>query len=242
VAAAPGSLLAPLATALFPAVSRAAAAGQLDTLRASVSDAVDFAYRAMIPVTAFGLVFGGDIAELLFGADYRGAGPAVSALLVGALAYALYEIFDTVLRSGGRAPLSWRIAGFALVAHVALSAVLIPRFGLAGAAWTRLLSSTLAVVAVAVPTARWLGLRPRMVTIVRPLVAAAVAFVPFALHDPGGELAELFAGGLGFVFYLIALWLLKGIRPDDIWRIQEILETLSTLQKRRDGTDSKRAR
>ena len=236
VAAAPGSLLAPLATALFPAVSRAAAAGNLGALRTSVSDALDFAYRAMLPVTAFGLVFGGDIAELLFGADYRGAGHAVAALLVGALAYALYEILDTVLRSGGRARFSWRIAGVALAVHVGLSAVLIPRYGLGGAAWTRLISSVVAVLAVAVPTARWLGLRPRAVTIVRPLIAATVGFIPFAVHDPGGQLAELFAGGLGFVFYLAALWLLKGIKPDDLWRIQEILETIATLR----GRESKR--
>lgn len=231
VAAAPGSLLAPLATALFPAVSRAAASGKLSALRASVSDATDFAYRALVPVTAFGIVFGGDIAELLFGTDYRDAGPAVAALLAGALAYALYEILDTVLRSGGRARLSWRIAGVALAVHVALSLVLIPRFGLGGAAWTRLLSSFLALAAVAIPTATWLGVRPRVVTVLRPLVAAMVAFAPFAVHDPGGELAELFSGGLGFVLYLGVLWLLRGIRPDDVWRVQEIIATFAALQR-----------
>ncbi len=231
VAAAPGSLLAPLATALFPAVSRAAASGNLSALRASVSDAVDFAYRALVPVTAFGIVFGADIAELLFGTDYRGAGPAVAALLAGALAYALYEILDTVLRSGGRARLSWRLAAAALVAHVALSVVLIPRFGLDGAAWTRLLSSFLALFLVAVPAARWLGLRPRIVTILRPLVAASVAFAPFAVHDPGGEIAELFSGGIGFVLYLGMMWLLRGIRPDDVWRVQEIVATFAALQR-----------
>lgn len=233
VAAAPGSLLAPLASALFPAVSRAAAAGRLDALRASVSDALDFAYRALVPVTAFGLVFGADIAELLFGTDYRSAGHAVAALLAGALAYALYEILDTVLRSGGRARLSWRIAGFALAVHVALSILLIPRFGLGGAAWTRLLSSSVALGAVAVAAGAMLGLRPRAVTVLRPVVAAAVAFAPFSLHDPGGEIAELFAGGLGFLFYLGVLWLLKGIRPDDVWRVQEIVATFASLQRPR---------
>jgi O-antigen/teichoic acid export membrane protein len=228
VAAAPVSLFAPLATALFPAVSRAVAAGTLDSLRDSVSVAVDLAYRALVPLLAFGVVFGPDLAAVLFGAEYRAAGRALAVLLVGSLGYAVYEILDTVLRAGGRARLSWQVAGVALLAHVGCGAVLMPRYGLDGAAWTRLLSSGIAVAAVGFPVARWLALRPGAVTVGRPLVAAAAAFVPFVGHVPSG-IGGLLLGGAGFLIYLGVLALLRGIHADDVRRVREITAILGSL-------------
>jgi O-antigen/teichoic acid export membrane protein len=167
-------------------------------------------------------VLSDDLLGFFFGSDYLPAAFTIGPLVVATLFYAVYELLDTWLRGSGRLAASWRIAGSLLVGHVALNLVLIPRWELAGVVVTTVLSAVAAAVVAAVPAVRALGLRPRWKGFVRPVVAAAIAFAPLVIWDPGSGKESLAAAIPLAAVYVALLFLFRELGPEELRRARAL--------------------
>lgn len=88
----------------------------------------------MAPLGVAFLVFGGEILELLYGAEYRAAEPAIHWLGGAAVLYGVSLLTCTlIVAQRGTKVLAWTI-GLVMLFNVGLNVAVIPRFSLTGAA------------------------------------------------------------------------------------------------------------
>jgi O-antigen/teichoic acid export membrane protein len=141
-------------------ISNAAASVLLPKV-ASVQDAVGENVARTVRVTRltfwFSLGAGGLLAlsahplvTLVFGSEFRGSLPPLLVLLPGVVALSTVITLAAYLAGIGRPQLNLLVAVAALVVTVTLDLVLIPRYGIVGAAW----ASTLSYVTTTILTAR----------------------------------------------------------------------------------------
>jgi len=144
---------------LGPVVAELHAQGRRDELRRVVTG-TSRACAVAATLAAAVLAVAATPALLVFGADFVAGRGALLVLLVGqVLASATGTATLVAVMSGGQRAASW-VLGSSTVLNVALNALLIPRWGLEGAAWATFAALTLRGAALSWHVARSLGLDP----------------------------------------------------------------------------------
>ena len=197
-----------------PIVARAVP-GRLDQARSILQNAVDLLAMFSFPALAFALVASQQAIELLYGASFADAAPALT-VLTGAFVlicggYA-FGMFILVLDLQRRFVLFGAIA---LCVNVALNLVLVPKYGFLAAAWITLATEALVLSLIGPAVLRRLQMRLRLGRMARTALASAV--VGFGLLG----LREL---GLGVLWLMLvavaangaALFAVGALRPAEI--------------------------
>ena len=127
-----------LGTALFPILTTK------DVCEAQrlVARACRIVLAALIGPVVFLSFFGGTIVRLTFGFDYLGAADLLPLMLTGAAVGIFYQIFSRYFTSIGRQMDNIRAGVPGLIVAVLASGILVPKFGLTGAALAYLASAT----------------------------------------------------------------------------------------------------
>jgi O-antigen/teichoic acid export membrane protein len=188
----------------FPSLSRTAVSGA-DKLGPVLRRVVKFQFLAALPLSVGLFLLAGRVVPLLLhGEDFRRAGVALQVMSAGLVFVFLNLMSRYVLTALGAQAAYFRAILAGLVVNVALSAVLIGRFGAAGAC-AALVGGELTVLgfcaralAVHLPVAAWVR------ELVRPLVAALVmGAVVYALRRANLVLAPLVGAA---VYVAMLLW------------------------------------
>lgn len=177
-----------------------------------------------IPVAGSFIVAPERLLGLLFGEAYT-AGAGV--LVVLTAAYFIMSIEGpsdmTLLAAGDR----WRLlavtASLAVIDAVA-NWLLIPRYGIMGAAGGMAIGIVAANLLAIVFVYRRTGIHPYTGRYLRALVSGILVYLPLALLPMPGiirTLALLFAGGLA---YVVVLWLTAAIDREDITQIRGLMD------------------
>jgi len=93
-----------------------------------------FAFVISVVVTGCGLFVAGDLVEILYGADYQPAAVGLKILLIGFLFSFLHYVLHSVLISIDQQSILVRLSLIGLVFNIIANLLLIPRYGLIGAA------------------------------------------------------------------------------------------------------------
>ena len=109
-------------------------------------------------VAAFGLLLFGSFALSFFGPEFRAGTPVLWILMVGFLAHAAFGPTEHVLNMTGHQKATAWAYGAAALCNIALNIILIPQFGLEGAAIATSASVTLTSIGLAVILKRRLGI------------------------------------------------------------------------------------
>jgi O-antigen/teichoic acid export membrane protein len=157
------------------------------------------------------------LVPLLFGADFTDAVPATSVLLVAAAISSLGVTTLYLLQSVGKTGLLLMSNAMGLVGTIALGFLLVPRFGLIGAAWSR---GIVQVSVVLIET--WYVTRRLQIALpyrslgaitVASVAQAAVAYV--ISREVGGALSLVLAIPAAIVVYLVVVRVFAVIRIID---------------------------
>lgn len=169
---------------------------------------------AAVPITFLGAALTPQILAVLFGPAYLAASGAVLLLLLNALVVALNIGFGTPLIAVGRQKSFLRVVAVGAGVGVALNVVLIPIWGIDGAA-AGTLADELMILAMfiwdrpEVSVAQTLEFGGRCLLAVIP-ATIITHFVPSLPQIANSDLAGLLAGGgAGAVIYLLALRLMR---------------------------------
>jgi len=155
VANAPQILVHTIANVAFPKVSQqATAAGKLVVFGRYFR----FAMATTLATVALLAGLSGSLVPLLFGAPFAPAVPVIYILLLGALPFAAKLMFIQALKAWNRSLLISRAELYGLIVAAVALALLLPRFGLAGAAWSLVAAQFIAAAAMALSMTRDLGL------------------------------------------------------------------------------------
>lgn len=160
----------------------------------------------------------------LFGHGYSAAAVVTIVLAVGQLANAAAGPCGSVLNMTGRVKLSLYDNIGALVLNIGLNLVLIPQFGVVGAAaaWT---TSLVFVNAIKYLQVRSIGIRAQGTGMASTLIAAAPAAILAALLSPvlDGPIAALLIAGPIVLAVYVAVLLVRGLEEDDSNVVKSLL-------------------
>ncbi len=187
----------------MPAVIRAALADTA-AIGPVVTRSLALASSVILPMVAGGIVLAGPLLTFLFGTDYADGAPAFQILLGSMALLALHgaghNVFVALHRNGMEAAI---FAGGAAL-NIALNLVLIPAYGLVGAAVATLAAEALILVSSAVILRRF-GVIPAFGGMARPLVSAVVMGGLLYLLSGRIHVALLVAAGAAIYIGLLAL-------------------------------------
>jgi O-antigen/teichoic acid export membrane protein len=215
------ALAIPVALVLLPAVSRGAASEEPGVAAAALRSAVRY---VLIGVGLCAVVLAANALPLLllvFKPQYAGAAAPLRIAPFGMLVFSIYYLLSTALIGSGRPFLAAAIGAVTLTLDVALNALLIPRFGLVGAASA---TSGALVIGAIVSTAvvrSILGVCFPFVTLARVAIAAAATAAASSFWPVTGPIV-LVKGGVLTALFGAVLVLLREVGRDDLDRLRAI--------------------
>lgn len=144
-----------VAVALLPAASEALALDGKDVVKRYVSHSYRYLFIVLLPLCAVVIIFGQPIMHLLFPKAplaYSFAGTALSILVIGMAFFSVYGISASVLQGAGKPypPMFFLVIG--TVTNLILTVLLVPKYGLNGAAIATMVASFLIMVLTTVKT------------------------------------------------------------------------------------------
>ncbi|MEM7324261.1 MAG: polysaccharide biosynthesis C-terminal domain-containing protein [Actinomycetota bacterium] len=175
-----------------------------------------------------GLAFGAETALSVFGPEFTEAAPLVVVLSVAFLIITGLGIGDTMLMMTGDSVASLINHGIALAVMLATAIVLLPMYGIIGAAWAWAASRVLLRILAVLRVYRTKGIHAIGSPVLIAAAVALVAYVPAGLVVHGaadGWVAVAAHVGVGGVLHLLML--------TRVHRILAIDQLLSVVVKRR---------
>jgi O-antigen/teichoic acid export membrane protein len=188
---------------IFPALSRTHR-HDLEHFRHLVGKSLRLLALFAVPIGVCGTFLATPIIGTLFGAEYSESVPAFRVLTWAAVLVILRGTFRQALNAAERQDLDLWCAGIATGLNVLLNLVLIPRFGIVGAA-AATVASEVVWLGTAVALFHRHVMRVDLAPLLPPMAAAAAMAVGFALSQP---LPWVLRGLVGAAVYVSTLLLL----------------------------------
>ena len=212
-----GSVTMPLASELIV---------KHDNLRliAGIKSLYHYLFAAVIPLMAVAFAFSGFFLEVFFGKEYIVGAGAFQILLLGILVFMLASINHTIFAAFGKPWIVTKIILFAAVINASFNLLLIPKFGIIGAAFSTTLSYILAFALSVWKMRQLLHFKvPLKIWTIQFLLGILLVIMLFEISyllHMSPWLEVIFSFVLGTIIYVLLLYLFKVI---DITEIKKYL-------------------
>lgn len=206
-----------LMASLLPVLSRA---------RESDPDLFEKTYRLgfkyllmfIVPVAVGGALFSHSILDFFYGHEFIGAGASFSILIVAEVFVFLGIVNNTVLVAANQQAWDPVFTGTSVVVNIVLNFLLIPKFGLAGAAVASLVAyATGPVMGLLIPATKAYSLSMVHYS-VKPLGASLAMLAVYYFFRPGFGLAIVVLPAM----YMISLYFLHSFDKDDVYFLRSV--------------------
>lgn len=145
----------PLWMAIFPIYTKMWHREGKEKTRDFLSTCLKYYFALAIPIIFGGSLVGKDLVQLLAGVKYAAASQVIPFVLAGLLIYGAYHITAAGLYLNGKTNSVAIATAFCALLNVLLNAFFIPKFGIAGAAYTTLFANLLLLVIIIVNSFRY---------------------------------------------------------------------------------------
>ncbi len=211
---------------LLPAISKTTAEADTAGTESLVNRSLRLMTFLLFPMVTLLISFGSQVLHFFYGARYAEALAPMSVFAVGVGFLTVFYVLSFALNGAGlvKIPMYLACGGFLLM--IIFNVLLIPVFGLVGAALSTTITSFFLMVAILVVTARHfrvkLSVRTILLSLLGTLMIALVA--PYLPHGP---ISFFLSGGFLFVLYFIYLRLVKELSDTDIAPLQKLFRPLT---------------
>jgi O-antigen/teichoic acid export membrane protein len=203
------------AITLLPIISRLTSSGRFEEASRYVNKSMRYLMILLAPLAFFTSSLSGPIIRLVYSDRYLPGARPLAILIFGLTFLTFFSVLVAVINGSGRPKTSMALAGAVLPLDLALNLILIPRFGLSGAAAATTVSSFAGTIAAAVIVQKEFGTLIRGASFLKILASSLVFLAAPRLFPVGGW--GLIPYGLGlFALYLLLLVLLEEISRDDL--------------------------
>lgn len=222
IARIPYMLLQGLAYVLLPSVSALTKPGQShDTAAAFIRDSLRYLIALIVPAVALSAATSKGLITLFYSQAYIPAAASLTILIIGLGALAFYLLLANIVVGAGRAKVGLSITLGMVALSAVLGTMLIPRFGLMGAAWQTSITGLAGLAGLALYTFRTFRIPVPILSIINILIASAAAVsLTYFWHARGILLIAQYVAV--FLIYGLLLWLLREVKPADRARIAKI--------------------
>lgn len=213
---------------LLPSVAHLKKEG-LPKLRRLIQEVNRYALLLLVPLTVVVAVTADALVPLIFGPSYQGGGNALAILIVGVSCLVMFRIFSTVLVGLTSPALVTITTTIIIVVDLILNLLLIPRFGIVGAASASTVASVIGLIAAAIQLRRQQLATIDWQSFKNAAAASAIIGALLIIHPTNWSLfivvaaAAILYGGLLFVF--------KEIQSKDGERLRSLIRRDQTEQE-----------
>jgi O-antigen/teichoic acid export membrane protein len=222
------AVAAAIQSSYLPAITRALA-HSAEQAKAIAARSVGFSAAVAAPALVGGIVLSAPLLQAVFGPDYVTGAWAFRLLLLGMGFICFFGTAHNILLACDRLKDEMWLMAVAAGLNVGLNLIVIPRYGLAGAAAVTALTEGL-VLMIALLTVARLGVGISLWPLCRPFLAAGVMGAVIMSLGANSELGMRI--GLGAVVYVITLGLVHGVPEDARPHLRQVAALASELRKK----------
>jgi stage V sporulation protein B len=208
---------------VFPLVSQSTFAADHSRTRAYVSNTMRYSLMTMAVVSALLSANAPEVLGVVYPANYRVGSSALSILAYGMFLFGSLYVLNTIITASGRPKISLLIGAVTLAVNVGLNVVLIPRYGLKGAA----ISTTVAMLVGAVAAGAYVwasfGTLLSGASALRIAGSAALVIAGSKIFTPTSILATVIELATMGVLYLAALIVTGELGKNDLAAARRIV-------------------
>jgi len=217
-------LIVSIAFVIFPLVSEATFNRDTETAQVYIANTLRAVLIIMAVVATLFSANSRSVLVLLYPKDYQEASQALAILAFGALLFGLFYVTTTIITASGKPLVALGFGSAALVANAAFNLILIPRYGLSGAAAGVVASMLLGVLGSLTYLGWNYGHILPVPSLIRLAICAGVVYAASLSFTPSSRLltvAKLTALG---VLFLILLLITREIKKSDLAAVRGIVK------------------
>jgi stage V sporulation protein B len=224
----PYQLIISMTFIVFPMISRATSIGNREAARSTIQHAMRLSLLLLLLVAAPTSGAADGVMRLAYPAEYLAGAPALSILVFGVVAFALFAVAATAISGAGKPSLAAMIAGVSLVAVVVANRVLVMRAGLGEQMLEAAATGTAIGMAIALVLSAWavyqtFGVFIPVVTWIRAALAAGAGYATAAAVPDDSPAMALIALALGFTSSVAVLVVTRELTKDDWHALRRIV-------------------
>lgn len=200
---------------LLPAISKSVAERTDEETRRLVGKSMRLLALILFPAVTLLSVYSTQALSLFYGRGYEAAGTTMSIFAVGVGFLTVFYVLAFALNGAGLVKVPMTLSGAGLALSLLLNILLIPRFGIEGAAVATTAASLILMIAMLVSVGRHFTARlSGRLWLVSAISAAGIVALSFCLPD--GRYSFMFSGALLFALYFLPLRVSGELTDEDL--------------------------
>lgn len=225
----PYFLLQALSFILLPSVSALTKPGAShDKAATFIRDALRYLIALIVPSVAFGAATSRSLVTLFFSTRFLPAAPVLTVLMVGLGALAFYQLLANIVAGAGKTNVALAITCLLIVISFSTGIMLIPRFGLLGAASATTSAGIIGFALLSAYTFKTFRIPVPVKSTFNIVLATFLAVLPTYIWQPPAYFLPL-QYLLLFVIYIACLFALREIQPKDLAQIKGLHPALGRI-------------
>lgn len=212
----------------FPMMTREYGQNRKTLIRQISKQVGKWIFMFNLPILLLILIFPGVIINLLFGAEYLVAENALRLLTIGAFLLTTFTVSQNLLSMAGKSKIILVNIVAITILNIILNMILVPIYGITGAAFSTMISFILLGLAFLIEAAYYLKIIPIRRKMINTLFAALIALSVLFLLRSLVEINLISIFLISITFLLVYFLLLLLFRSFD----KHDLETARTIERR----------
>ncbi len=224
----PYQLIISMTFIVFPMISRATSIGNREAAQSTIQHAMRFSLLLLLLVAAPTSGAAEGVMRLAYPSEYLAGAPALSILVFGVVAFALFAVAATAISGAGKPSVAAMIAGVSLLVVVVANRVLLMQAGLGDQMLQAAATGTAIGMVVALLLSAWVirrsfGVFIPVITWARAALASVAGYAAAAAVPHDSALMALLALGAGFLSALAVLVVARELTLDDWYAVRRIV-------------------
>jgi stage V sporulation protein B len=224
----PYQLIISLTFVVFPMISKATSIGNAEATRSTIQHAMRLSLLLLLLVAAPTSGAAHGVMQLAYPAEYLAGAPALSILVFGVAAFALFAVAATAISGAGKPTAAAIIAGVSLLVVVIANRVLVMRAGLGEQMLEAAATGTAIGMVVALVLSAWViyksfGVFIPVATWIRAALAAAAGYAAASALPHDSPVMALVALAVGFTSSVVVLIVTRELTHDDWHALRRVV-------------------
>jgi O-antigen/teichoic acid export membrane protein len=198
--------LSPLNTVLYPKIIKSYDEGHFGKTRLYLENSVKYLMLIIIPVGAVLSILSKPLLEILTTSSYGGSVRIIPILICSVMAFCLYQVFIYIVHLTNKTYLTLRILLVSAIINILLNLLLIPHYGILGAALATLAAYLFLGFTALVVTRRLFFYQLPIKFTFKAVCAAIVGVFPVWLIAPVTIVGIGLSAGLVALIYMLVLY------------------------------------
>ncbi len=209
---------------ILPVISELFSKNKIEEIRNIYKISTRWIFSAVFPVFLLLILFPGKILTTLFGSEFASGSTTLIILSLGYLVYITVGLTSQTITAIGKPKINFYYSFFAAISNILLNIILIPVYGMVGAAIAMTSSLLIQNILSINYLKKELQIKPYNKTYIKPIISAIFLGILFYFILKPFDGIFFILGLLTFSFFylFIMLFIFKGLEKEDILIIKSI--------------------